>query len=206
MNEKITRQTFIRDYWSYYIELEEQLVSTKRYVDFSELNNKTFSVEYLKLLQATCGEIDVVAKVLSEYIDPTFMSQRYINIQKWGFVIQQAFPNIENTAVRFNNDYIVIPWHHWAYKKHEYRNGSVRYDLAKGKDTPKWWRAYNALKHERTSAYRKGKTNYVQANLGNVISAMAALYILEQLFLSCLDEEVDSSPVRRSELFKMEKI
>ena len=58
MNTEITSQVFVRSYWNYYIELEDQLLATKRFVDFSDANFKTFSIEYLKLLQATRSEID----------------------------------------------------------------------------------------------------------------------------------------------------
>ena len=94
MNTEITQLLFIRSYWSYFIELEKQLISTKRFVDFDKSNNKTFSIEYLKLLQATCSEIDVVAKIMAECFDSSFKSLNNKNIQKWGFVIQTVFPNI----------------------------------------------------------------------------------------------------------------
>ena len=37
---------FEKSYWQYYLELEEQFVSTKRYVTFDKANFKTFSSEY----------------------------------------------------------------------------------------------------------------------------------------------------------------
>lgn len=66
MKNEITLSQFIKSYWNYYLELEEQLNQTKRFVDFDISNYKTFSIEYLKLLQATCSEIDVVAKIIAK--------------------------------------------------------------------------------------------------------------------------------------------
>ena len=66
MKSEITTSQFIKSYWNYYLELEDQLIQTKRFVDFDISNYKTFSIEYLKLLQATCSEIDVVAKIIAE--------------------------------------------------------------------------------------------------------------------------------------------
>ena len=66
MKNEITLSQFIKSYWNYYLELEEQLIQTKRFVDFDISNYKTFSIEYLKLLQATCSEIDVVAKIIAK--------------------------------------------------------------------------------------------------------------------------------------------
>ena len=65
MKSEITTSQFIKSYWNYYLELEDQLIQTKRFVDFDISNYKTFSIEYLKLLQATCSEIDVVAKIIA---------------------------------------------------------------------------------------------------------------------------------------------
>ena len=55
---------FEKIYWQYFLELEEQFLSTKRYVAFDKANFKTFSTEYLKLLVAVCGEIDTVGKAI----------------------------------------------------------------------------------------------------------------------------------------------
>lgn len=44
--------TFKKSYWNYFLELEEQLISTKRFVTFDKNNFKSFSIEYLKLFQA----------------------------------------------------------------------------------------------------------------------------------------------------------
>lgn len=196
-------QQFVRSYWNYFLELEEQLIETKRYVDFGKSNNKTFSIEFLKLLQATCSEIDVVAKIIAEWADPEFKSPDNKNIQKWGFVIQKTYPDVESIAVRFNNDYTIVPWKNWAYEKYLDKNGKTRYRLIKGKETPVWWTAYNKVKHERTSAYGSEQTNYARANLKNLIYAMAALYILETLFLSALARNGNAVTYTKSRLFEL---
>ena len=36
VNTEITQLLFIRSYWNYFIELEEQLISTKQFVDFDK--------------------------------------------------------------------------------------------------------------------------------------------------------------------------
>lgn len=65
-------ELFERNYWQYFIELEEQFISTKRYVAFEKANFRTFSIEYLKLLEAVCSEIDVVGKEIAHQIDTSF--------------------------------------------------------------------------------------------------------------------------------------
>lgn len=196
----ISNKMFIKSYWNYFIELEEQLISTKRFVDFDKSNNSTFSIEYLKLLQATCSEIDVVAKIIAEYKDSTFKSLDNKNIQKWGLVIQNAYPNIGNISAFFNNDYNLTPWYNWKYEIYQDKENRTRYRLVQGCETPSWWTAYNKVKHERTSQYKE-KTNYVRANLENLISSMAALFILEQLFLDELNNTESSAIYTPSKLF-----
>lgn len=198
MSTDINEQMFIKSYWNYFIELEEQFISTKRFVDFDKSNNGTFSIEYLKLLQATCSEIDVVAKIIAEQKAPTF--KEFKNIQKWGFVIQNAYPNIGSFSAYFNNDYNITPWANWKYERYKGEKNRTNYRLVPGCKTPSWWTAYNKVKHERTSQYKE-QTNYVRANLENLISAMAALFILEQLFLDDLKNEKSLSNHMPSKLF-----
>ena len=73
---------FIKSYWNYYLELEDQFIATKKFVEFDASNSATYSVEYLKLFQAVCSEIDVVAKILAEEYNPSFKKIDNKNIQK----------------------------------------------------------------------------------------------------------------------------
>ena len=59
----ITTEIFKKSYWNYFLELEEEFLLTQKYVTFDKLNFNTFSAEYIKLIQAVCSEIDVVAKL-----------------------------------------------------------------------------------------------------------------------------------------------
>ena len=78
---------FVRSYWDYYLELEEQFSQTKKYIAFDIYNKDAYSVEFLKLMQAVCSEIDVVAKEIASALDPLFKVDSSTNIQKWGFVL-----------------------------------------------------------------------------------------------------------------------
>ena len=54
---------------------------------------------------------------------------------------------------------------------------------------PTWWSDYNKVKHTRTSCDEDGRVNYQRANLGNLIQAFAALYIVEQFYMDILIKE-----------------
>lgn len=201
---EINYSIFIKSYWNYYLELEEQFISTKKFVEFDDSNFYTYSVEYLKLLQAVCSEIDVVAKILAEECDASFRKLKNINIQKWGYYIKKEYSNIENLNVIFNIDYKITPWHNWSYIKYKDGRGTTRFKLDKEKKTPEWWTAYNKVKHERTSHYKHGKLNYTRANQKNLINAFAALYILENLLMDRLNKENSKYKARESNLFKFD--
>lgn len=65
-------RAFVKSYWDYYLEMEAQFLDSKKFVAFDDTNAKTFSVEYLKLYQAVCSEIDVVGKEIACNVDAAF--------------------------------------------------------------------------------------------------------------------------------------
>lgn len=202
---EINAKVFIKSYWNYFLELEEQFISTKRFVEFDTSNFTTYSLEYLKLLQAVCSEIDVVAKILAEEYTFTDKKPDLKTIQKWGYYLQLIYPDIENISVIFNADYSLCPWHNWGYEKYLNKRNAWCYRLCTGKEAPFWWTAYNKVKHERTSHYRNGKPNYIRANQKNLIYALAALFILESLYLNSCEEEIRKSYIK-SKLFQLEDV
>ncbi len=198
---ELTPNIFIKSYWNYYLELEEQFITTKKFAEFDISNYSTYSIEYLKLLQAVCSEIDVVAKVLSEENYPDFRNIKKKNIQKWGYYLQLSYPNLENSSIIFNGDYEIQPWSNWKYEKSINKQGHIRYKLSTGKKTPFWWIAYNKVKHERTTYSKNSKINYSQANQKNLIYSLSALFILETFYLDSVENTI-SRPYRKSKLFK----
>lgn len=188
---------FEKSYWQYYRELESELISTKKYVSFDIVNKNTFSVEYLKLLQSVCSEIDVVGKAianeLNEKFDPT---QKNNTIQKWWLIIQEWFnKECGNPEVLFFDSFKLEPWKGYSVEEFENTKGAKRIKLKNGCKTPFWWTAYNKVKHNRTSIDSDTESpNYVKANLWNVSNAYAALYLLEKTFLvySGTSREIDA--------------
>ena len=45
------RETFMRDYWAYYLMLEEKFIHTTNYVTLSTDNDNAYSNEYAALMQ-----------------------------------------------------------------------------------------------------------------------------------------------------------
>lgn len=174
---------YISEFLPYYLSLDEQVAETARYVSIRSDNGGAYSLEYSKLLQTICGEIDVFAKALYNLENPDAELWK-LNIQKWGTFLQHRFPNIEFEAVQVEGYGELRPWENWRYESYQDRRGSRRIRLAEGKGTPVWWLAYNKVKHERTTLRPDSSSHFKKANQGNVIGALAALYTLESLYLS----------------------
>lgn len=66
----MTIESFTKRYWTYYLDLEKSVISTERYVEHDKGNQSTFSIEYLKLIQVICSEIDVIAKTIVITVNP----------------------------------------------------------------------------------------------------------------------------------------
>lgn len=195
-------EQFLKSYWSYYLELEEQLIETKRYVEFSISNSKTYSIEYLKLYQAACSEIDVVGKEIAQKVNPQFKVDWKTNIKKWGYEMQQQFGNIKDMHVLFNNDISLQPFENWEYEKYTKANKSKDLRLVgKKRNVIKWWNSYNTVKHQRIGLVT-GTKNFTLANQENLILAFSALFLMEELFIESLKLEENSNLfIENSKLF-----
>lgn len=192
-NEEL--KNFIQRYWNYYLRLEEDFYSTRNYVEFSEENFQTYSIEYLKLYLSICSEIDVVGKFLAKKLNPDFDSEN-ANIKTWWPEISEKLTidnkNLYEKEVNFAGiSKPIKPWENF--------NDS-------NENSPMWWKTYNNVKHKRTeedeSTHRE---YYTQANLKNVISAFAGLYILEKAYINLKSNKKDSFTNRKSKIFEGER-
>lgn len=141
-------------HWSYYLSLEDDLITTNRYVEICEDNLDTFSTQFTRLLLAAASEVDVVAKTLCAQIDPHSKPK---NIEEYRQLIVPEFPAIPAIEMGIEwNPLRIKPWESWA---------------ASDPSSPDWWQAYNGVKHERNTNFRSG-------NLRNALEAIAGLYCL----------------------------
>lgn len=198
----------LMSYWSYYRELENELLTTRRYVSFSAANFSTFSIEYLKLLEAACGEVDVVLKVLARGFDSSFDPNSTHILKSWYAVQDRASfatdlwtrdasghpvgPLLEDASCVLAESIELKPWKDFRVEQYQDSQGRTRYRCPNGKQTPEWWRAYNKVKHQRAALNPSTpEENYGLANFGNVVQAFAGLYMLEYALLCELGTEND---------------
>lgn len=69
-------KNFQRSHWNYYLELEERMEATKKYVEFDLYNSKSYSSTYLMLMQAVCSESDVVGKEIASHLATDFQKDK----------------------------------------------------------------------------------------------------------------------------------
>ena len=193
---------FIKNYWNYYRELEDEFIQTKRYVDFCEDNFMVYSVEFLKLYQAVCSEIDVIGKSMANLTNSSFKAEdKKNNIYKWWYEIQATYTIAKDSPYKnppevpeigltdyictFLDSFELQPWANFEVETYVAADHSLRYRLKQGKSLPAWWADYNSVKHNRTSAVNgeSNSTNYRKANFGNLSNAFAALYTLEIAYM-----------------------
>ena len=205
---------FIRNYWSYYRELEDDFLSVKRYVDFSFGNFGTYSIEILKLYQAVCSEIDVIGKAMASTANAAFKPEDKKNsIYKWWYEIQNNYTVKELDSIiplskyrcTFMDDDSITPWENFSICQKLKTNKQLYYAPDDGKHVPSWWVDYNTVKHNRTSlnSDNPNETNYKKANLKNLIYAFAALYTLEKAYMQSIGTVSDlEAYANHSQLFE----
>ena len=150
-----------QNHLEYYMALESDLEKCSRYVDFSETNFTTHSLEFARIIMAACAEIDTIAKEFCNLINTQSTSR---NILEYANEILSVSPNItkiEIASPRYNLK--VKPWDSWG--------GTV---------SPNWWKANNNIKHDRAN-------NYEDANFFNALSATGGLLSILLYFYNYKD-------------------
>ncbi|MCW5198378.1 hypothetical protein VU06_01360 [Desulfobulbus sp. F3] len=140
------------DYWEYFLAIEQDLEKCSRFVDFSNSNYETNSIEFARIIMAASAEVDTVAKELCNLISPQSQAE---NILKYAGVILVKYPKLIEVEVSIDRYNLKVqPWNGWSTSS-----------------SPTWWQGYNKIKHERT-------THFNLANLKNAIHSVSGLLLL----------------------------
>ena len=140
-----------KHHWNYFLTIEQDLENLSRYIEFSNENLKTYSIELTHILLSASSEVDVIMKELCSLISP---NQKSNNINDYKNIISrriQGFSNEEICISRYRLFY--KPWERWEQS-----------------ESPDWWKSYNNVKHQRNNCFD-------QANLQNTINAVGALLV-----------------------------
>lgn len=179
----MNRNEFMEIFWRYYQSLEEDFERTTRYVSLNEKNYSTFSIEYARLLQAICSELEIVLKQICGIED-----EKYYNIG-----------DLSKKILSIDNDFL----EHTIYlQKYFHSHIKPFKEEIDEKGVPFWWKAYDCIKHNR-------KLKMEQSNLKCVLFALAGLYFCEDYLLSKIANETgdvdvmnEPSSLFTSDIFK----
>ena len=100
----------IKDHWNYFFKYENELMSSKKYVEFHAKNYNTFSDKYFELLMLICSEIENVSKFIVRYFDKDFDNIERPVINDWGYIILTNLKPIVECNVCFNDEVVFNPW------------------------------------------------------------------------------------------------
>ena len=214
------RETFMRDYWAYYLMLEDKFIDTTNYVTLAEDNYGTYSNEYAALMQMIGGELDSFFKVycltkrkkdefeeklendnkknLEKKIEK--VSNKHLDIRFYKEYILGTYPEIIEQEVKVRSANIgFCPFRIWK------ENDSKRDETAEVKQNfatvkrKTWWRAFTDVKHNRSSSKK-------DANQRNTLYLLGALYLLEMKYLKDITEKSGGRdiPDKESNLFTLD--
>lgn len=196
----MTREEFIDTFWDYYLVLEQDFLSTERYVSFDLgdnylydrhkitrfRNSRCFSTEFAKQYQAICSEIDVILKAICKELKVEVQEKNICEYTK-AILSDSFWKSIISQEVEFKN-----------IKLQPFMKWSVKTINKKETVCLKWWTLYNEVKHNRAAKYQ-------EANLKNVLNSLAGLYILENYLVKYIGDRDGSRDVPNdmSKIFTM---
>lgn len=154
--------------WNYFLALDDDVARLSRYLDITEDNFNSYSLELARILFVAASEIDVIAKRLCQKLN---LDSKAKCIEQYRKTILPKYPQIKGALVEMPRFGLVLdPWGQWD------KNIS-----------PIWWTAYNKVKHHRN-------THFFQASLENALNAIAGLFILLLFFYRDESENARLNP------------
>lgn len=150
------------NYWEYFLQIDEDLMKTNRYIQHTEKNLKAYSSEFARIILVACAEIDTICRLLCKEIDSSCDfpndSTRSGDIKEYCKIIIGQYPKLPTTEIVFTTlQEKKKPWDGWA-------------NLPTYK-SPNWWKEYQLIKHYRHN-------NFEKATLENSLFAVSSLLVL----------------------------
>lgn len=171
------------NFWYYFKNIESDIIQTLRYVEPDRENFATYSVEYAKIINVACAEIDNLMKTICEKLEsirPESERKPHGNIGQYKECLLNRFPNITEVMLYIpRGKYGIRPFYEWKDSKLS------------------WWDAYQKLKHH------KGET-LASANLRNALFSVGALLILNLYWIRINSKDQYCLANKDSELFTSE--
>lgn len=153
-------------YWSIYRNLEKELISLTNIIHFDDEQLKCYSTKLVELLLRISIEIESISKQL--YIKNNgklFENETDMYFDTVCLNHLNNLFNIADKAIFISNPNVFFE------KEENIKLKPLKKSFKRGSSGCDWKRAYQSIKHNRSSNFKSG-------NLKNVIRALGALYIL----------------------------
>ncbi|MGO2225985.1 MAG: hypothetical protein ACTH4C_03720 [Psychrobacter celer] len=147
-------------FWSHYLSLENSLKEISEYISIHKENYKSYSFKNMQLYFAVCTDIDSIFKHIRDNLK--LKPIRHPNMGHHREMLSKHFPIISES-----NIFLDISNEKLTFQPFEL--------LSEEDEAFEWWSAYNNVKHQRPE-------NFYQANIKNLLNALAALHILNLVY------------------------
>ena len=160
----ITEKEFLNIFWKQYQIIEKDVRISSEYVDIHKSNFPTFSSRYINMFLNICSNIDSLIEIYCKMVEEDDYRKKY-NIHDRLTPVLRKFPAIRLDAVRTIDTFEDIELKPFS----AFVDGRIA----------DWWNDYNLVKHARSEKNEKtGKYNFQSANQKNVLTALAAYFIV----------------------------
>lgn len=160
----ITEKEFLNIFWKQYQIIEKDVRISSEYVDIHKSNFPTFSSRYINMFLNICSNIDSLIEIYCKMVEENDYRKKY-NIHDRLTPVLRKFPAIRLDAVRTIDTFEDIELKPFS----AFVDGRIA----------DWWNDYNLVKHARSEKNEKtGKYNFQSANQKNVLTALAAYFIV----------------------------
>lgn len=171
----------LNPFWLHYLSLEKSLIEIGDYIAITNANANSYSLKIMQLYFAVCTETESVFEQIYKNVNNAKpeRSSIYRNME----MLTSLFPNIRECMVNLNMTGEALSFKPFDTMFHNHAANKEEKTTKKAVERKRsWWRQYNAVKHERLE-------NFDQANLGNLLEALAALHILNIMYAISLYDE-----------------
>lgn len=166
-------------HWNYFLSLDSDAEKLSRYVEFTEKNFETYSIEMVRLLLSASSEVDVIARQLCIKIDKNINPDN-IKMNDYRIIINPKYTKIKEMKIEIQRYGLELtPWDEWKKDK-----------------SPVWWTEHNKVKHQRN-------INFQKANLKNTLNSIAGLFCL--LLYYYKDETEEGLLISKPNLFSVSR-
>lgn len=159
-------------FWPIYQKLEEEFKELSYYISIDRKQLKTYSIKIADLILRTVAECENIASAICKnnkmkFIDKKGHIRKSVYFNEYIDELNKVF-KLDKKLVNpiFNN----IDSSAFDCKLRPFRKETLKVS-GKEKEIIPWYNAYNKIKHDRVK-------NYKQANLENLITSLAGLFML----------------------------